>query len=379
MRKICIVTSNRADYWLLRPLLRRFRDSKSVSLQIIAAGAHLSDEFGKTVDFIRSDGFSIDSEVECLPRADDHLAMIDAMSRGVSGFARVFQKLHPDMIVILGDRFEIFAAAQAAYCLKIPIAHLYGGELTQAALDDGFRHANSKFSHLHFVAHPEYKTRLTRMGEQPDRIWVVGTIGIDSMNEFKPVSKLEISQSLNFDLDKYILLTYHPSTLDDISSDVLPGNVIRALNEFPEYQVLITQSNPDPMGRQLNEIWSRYSKQYSKRICFTQTLGDYYLSVVYYSQCVLGNSSSGILEVPYLGKRTINIGKRQLGRIFPTSVLQVNHNVDAIVEAISISLQSATPEPEQIYGKPGTVANAIAEVLEQVSLDGLICKEFYDG
>lgn len=379
MRKVCIITSNRADYWLLKPLMRRLQNSQQVELQVLVSGAHLSDEFGKTTDFVRQDGFQIDANVECLPETDDYIGMIKALSEGVFGFAEAFQKIQPDLVVILGDRFEIFAAAQAAYCLRLPLAHLHGGESTQAALDEGFRHASSKFSHLHFVSHPEYKARLMRMGESPDRIWLSGAIGIDHMNDFQPISKADLSKRINFDLDKYILLTYHPSTLDNVSPEMVANNIKDALNQFPDYQVLITQTNPDPVGRSLNKLWVRYQEEQPERICLTRSLGDDYHSAVYHSQCVMGNSSSGILEVPYLGKRTINIGKRQSGRIFPNSVLQAGQDVVEMVDAIAIVLQDPSSKPEEVYGTPGTVTETIAKVLEDVSLENLVCKEFYDG
>lgn len=379
MRKVCVVTSNRAEYWLLKPLLLHLQNSQHIQLQLVVAGAHLSSEFGGTVNLIKEERFLIDSEVECLPESDDALGMIEAITKGVSGFSRAFQKLAPDIIVILGDRFETFAAAQAAYCLKIPLAHLHGGELTQAALDEGFRHAISKFSQLHFVSHPEYKSRLMRMGEQPDRIWVTGAIGIDHMNDFIPLSKSTLSQKIKFNLDQYILFTYHPSTLDNISQELIAKNLIKVFAQFPQYQLLITQTNPDPAGRFLNEYWRNYAAANPERVCFTHALGDYYHSAIYHSQCVVGNSSSGILEVPYLEKRAVNIGQRQTGRIFPNSVLQVGYDAEDIQKGILLALQDPNPNVEQVYGKPGNIAAMILGILEKIALDNLVYKEFYDG
>jgi len=379
MRKICVVTSNRAEYWLLKPLMQLLKISQSVDLQVVVAGAHLSDAFGKTINQVRKDGFTVDATVTCLPESDDEMGMIQAISEGMSNFAKAFKSLQPEIIVILGDRFEIFAAAQSAYCLKIPIAHLHGGELTQAAFDEGFRHANSKFSHLHFVSHPEYKARLMRMGEQPDRIWVTGAIGIDGISEFKPATKSALSNVLGFNLEQFILLTYHPSTLDHVPTEIVANNIINALDAFPNYQILITQSNPDPAGRLLNEIWQDYQQKYPKRVCYTQSLGDYYHTAVCHSHCVLGNSSSGILEVPYLGKRVINLGNRQVGRIFPSSVFQVKHDTNDIVNALQRVAELPASEPEQVYGEPGEIASTIVNVLETVSLQNVISKEFYDG
>ncbi len=377
MRNIVVVTGNRAEYWLLRPLMTLLKNSPDINLHLVVTGEHL---LGPGLQKIQYDGFMVSTTVKCLTTNDSHAAMTQAISKGVAGFGILFEKERPDIVVLLGDRSETFAAAMAAYTQKIPIAHLHGGEVTHGALDEGMRHMTSKMASLHFVSHQKYKERLIRMGESPYAIHLVGTLAVENLFNFKPKKREELFKDQpNFINDDYFLVTFHPPTLDDIDLEVQANNIINALNFYPDCKIIITASNSDPGGRKLNEIWNEWALVTGGRVLVVPALGDNYLHVAFYASLVIGNSSSGVIEIPYFDKPIINIGKRQIGRIFPTNVTQVNPCAESIKTAVAQQLTMTKNIHEKIYGTPGIVSQKIVDVLRTAPLQSLVYKEFYDA
>lgn len=373
MNKIALITGSRAEYWLLRPLMLRLKDLQSFMLFV--TGEHL---LGPGLEKIKTDKFDVKEQIKCLSDGDSYLAMAQAISSGISNFSHAFNQHNPDIIVLLGDRYETFAAAAAAYSLKIPIAHIHGGEVTHGALDDGFRHAISKMSALHFVCHDEYRNRLIRMGENPDNIYNVGAIGLDNLFEFEPNKDgLIFNEHPFLKTDKYFLLTLHSSTLSAESAESQADELISALSRFPEYKIVVTQSNRDPDGILLNNKWLEWTAK-NKNVTFIPILGDDYLHVASYSELVIGNSSSGILEIPYLGRPVINIGTRQDGRIFPKGVFCTSFSAVDIVDTIKYAL-TTYEKSGKIYGTPGSISEKIYRVLSSISTENLIYKRFYDA
>lgn len=372
MRKIALVTGSRAEYWLLRPLIRTI---PSQSLMLLVTGDHLA---GAGIKKIQDDEFDIHREIECLPQEDTYLGMTKAISRGVANFADALSEIKPDIVVLLGDRYETFAAASASYSLKIPIAHIHGGEVTRGALDDGYRHSISKMANLHFVSHEDYRRRLLNMGEEPERVYNVGAIGLDNLSY--PTEKHEENFFQKYPFLKgqnYFLVTLHAPTLSNEHLKDQANALISALNEFPEYQVVVTQSNRDPGGVFLNELWEEWTKK-DKRIHFIPTLGDDYLLAAHFSKMVIGNSSSGILEIPYLDRPVLDIGNRQEGRVIPKGVYNTDFNAEMLRSKICDILKTYKGS-EKVYGIPGEISNKISEILQSISLETLIYKRFNDA
>ncbi len=374
MLKVAVVTGSRADYWLLRPLLLKLK--LSGYLNLIITGEHLKES-----SKIKVDNFIVDKEVECLSTEDNYVSLVKAISRGVSNFADALCEIKPDMLVLLGDRYETFAAATASYSLKIPIAHIHGGEVTYGALDDGFRHSISKMANLHFVSHEEYKKRLLRMGEEPEKVHTVGAIGLDNLSQVKFDDRDLLFKQYPFLSQKnYFLLALHPSTLSKGNIENQAEAIITALESFSEYNIVVTQSNSDPDGSFLNKKWQNWANN-NKNVYFIPTLGDNYLKVAYFSKMVIGNSSSGILEIPYLNRPVLNLGERQKGRIMPKGVYCVEGNSDKIILMIE-SIFDTYIESEKIYGIPGKVSESIFNIIKNFSkhnLNDLIYKKFYDA
>jgi UDP-hydrolysing UDP-N-acetyl-D-glucosamine 2-epimerase len=373
MRKVAVITSSRADYFLLKPLISQLQ--KSDNLILLASGEHL---IGPGMDKIQNDQFCSVQAVECLPKDDSFLEMTKAIARGVNNFSEVFEQSQQDITLLLGDRFEIFAAATASYALKIPIAHIHGGEVTHGALDDGFRHAISKMANLHFVSHEQYRNRLLRMGEMPERVYTVGAIGLDNINISQYKDNESFFKKYSFLENKdYFLFTLHASTLCEEDIETQVAAVIQALDSFnKDFNILVTQSNRDPGGLYLNKKWTEWANQ-KDSIYFIPILGDDYLTAAFYSKIVIGNSSSGILEVPYLNRPVLNIGNRQEGRIIPKGVYSVGFNVDAIRLSLGKILKTYD-ESEQVYGTPGQISKRIYDILANTSSNNLIYKKFHD-
>lgn len=381
-RKICIVTGTRAEYGLLFRIMKEIQADDELELNLIATGMHLSPEFGLTYKQIEEDGFIIDEKIEMLLSSDTPVAIAKSMGIATMGFADAFQRLKPDILVLLGDRFEIFSAAQTALIMRIPVAHISGGELTEGAIDDAIRHSLTKMSHIHFTANEEYARRVIQLGEQPDRVFNVGDTGVENIRKMSFLTKEELSVFFNWELNKYFLVTFHPTTLETRTAEEQMKNLLSALNSFPQYQIIFTKSNADTDSRRINELIEEYTKSYPERVKSFFSLGQLrYLSAMKYCTMVIGNSSSGIVEAPVLSKPTINIGDRQKGRLKASSVIDCSPNVDEITNsirsALSLEFQNALTKIDLKYdGK--TTSTDIKDCLKKISLNDIIKKSFYD-
>lgn len=371
MSNYCVVTTSRADYGLLKNLMKTIEDSTSSELSVCVSGSHLDEDHGNTYQAIESDGFEIAAKVK-LRLGGDNLAMALAISEAVGKFANYFAESKPDAIIVLGDRFEVFAAATAAYSLKIPIIHLHGGEVTSGALDEAFRHSISKMATLHFTSHEEYSKRLSRMGESPDRIITSGAPGLDLLSNAKIFSKEELEEFIKLKLvDPFFLLTYHPSTLDGADNIAVLKNIIETAKQHGA-DILATKANIDPEGQDINDYLQ------DNGVKLVPSLGDYYFSAISHAELVIGNSSSGIYEAPYLNAPTVNIGSRQNGRIIPSSVISCAAEPAEIENAINQAMEGSFGY-EHIYGTPGEISKNIFAEIESRNIEQMVYKEFYDG
>lgn len=384
-KTICVVTGSRADYGLLRPLIRRLMDPDCFTLRIAATGAHLSENFGFSFHELDADGIPIDFKLDVLQNDDSNLAMSNAIGAGVIGFAAYFDKTHPDLVVLLGDRFEIFAAATAAAVACIPIAHLHGGETTEGAADEFFRHSITKMSFLHFTSTEAYRQRVIRMGEAPDRVFHVGALGVENCLNLSFMTKRQLSQSIGFDLSRpYALVTFHPVTLEKDTAMRQMEELLSALDEVTELNVLFTYANSDAGGRKINKRIETYCKSKDTAIAVASLGTRRYLSAMKFCELVIGNSSSGILEAPSLKIPTVNIGDRQKGRICAASVLSCPPVKQAILQNIrkarSKQFRREIAHQESPYGD-GTASVKIAAILQDfLDHDRMnLKKNFYDG
>lgn len=384
MRKICVISGTRAEYGLLSRLMRIIRDSDRTQLQLVATNMHLSPRFGNTYQEIEKDGFTIDRKVPILEDgADDADSTLKSMAKALVGFADALSALGPDMVVLLGDRYEMLAAATAALIKGIPIAHIHGGEVTEGAYDDAIRHSITKMSCLHFTSTEEYRKRVIQLGEQPDRVFHVGALGVENIRELPLMGKEELENSIAFKLDaRTILATYHPATLgpDTAGHDI--REFIGALEERKDLRVLFTMPNSDTGSRAIADAISAFVARNADRATACTSLGvRRYLSVMKNVGAVVGNSSSGILEAPSLGVPTLDIGDRQKGRIAADSVYHCGTDRNSIIEGLDTVLSPAFREKSSRavnpYEKAGT-AQAIFDVISSCPLEGLKQKHFYD-
>jgi len=382
-RKICIVTGTRAEYGLLYWLMKEIKEDLDLELQIVATGMHLSSEFGLTYQVIEQDGFVLNEKVEMLLSSDTSVGIATSLGLGTIGFAGAFDRLKPDMIVVLGDRFEILAAAQAAMVARIPIVHLHGGETTEGVIDEAIRHSITKMSHLHFVSTEVYRKRVIQLGEHPDRVHTVGAIGLDNIRKLDLLDRRAFEKSIDFTLgEKNLLLTYHPVTLEKDQSRNAVYQLFQALDEFPNVKCIITKPNADMEGRYISEMIDEYVANNPERCRAFVSLGQLrYLSAIKHVDAVIGNSSSGILEVPYFRKPTINIGDRQKGRIQAASVINCLESKESICEAIQLSFSSQFQKEltsmRSPYGEE-YVSGRVKDILKNVKLEPLLRKTFYD-
>lgn len=381
MRKICVVTGSRAEYGILKGLMKAIQNDSDLTLQVIATNQHLSKRQGETYLEIESDGFSIDFKVYM---ADDEApdnanTTAKSISRGISGLADAFDALKPDLLLILGDRFEMLAVASTALIYRIPIAHIHGGETTEGAFDDAIRHAITKMSHLHFTSTEVYRKRVIQLGEQPDRVFNVGALGVENVLNTDFMTKAELEHSLNFQLtDKCLLCTYHPATLSQMSSEDQVSNLLQALDYFQDFHIIFTYSNSDTNSRIIIKRIQEYVDFNGDRCLFIPSLGQRrYFSALKHVNAVIGNSSSGIIEVPSFGIPTLDIGDRQKGRIAAKSVIHCGYSTDEIKKGLEKVTNYQSIGFDNPYYKKGT-CNAILKVFETYPLENLIQKQFYD-
>ena len=377
MKKIAVFTGTRAEYGLLYWLLKDIQAHSSLELQLLVSAMHLSPEFGMTYKQIESDGFKITEKVEMLLSSDSAVGTVKSMGLGVIGFADALNRMNPDLLIILGDRFEALAAAQAAMILRIPIAHIHGGEITEGAYDDAIRHAITKLSLLHFTSTDAHRNRVIQLGEHPNRVFNVGAVGLDHLQRTELMSINNLSASLDFNLDKpYFLVTYHPVTTASEPAKESFLNILQALEQFPSHQIILTYPNADDGGREIIPLLEEYAAKRPERVLAIPSLGQKrYLSAVKHAQAVVGNSSSGIIEVPSFKIPTINVGERQRGRMAAKSVMSCPPTTQAISKTLSSSLKNDFSKVINPYGK-GQASEAILREVLKADLSAI--KSFYN-
>ena len=377
-----MVTGSRAEYGLLYWLLREIQGDPRLQLQLAVTGSHLAPGFGLTLRQIEADGFNLDARVDMLVASDTPAGIGKSIGLGVIGFADAFATLKPDLIVILGDRFEILAAAQAAMVARIPIAHIHGGELTEGLIDEAIRHSLTKMSHLHFVSAERYRDRVIQLGEVPDRVWNVGALGLDAIRLLPRLDRETLSTAIGFNLcQPYFLVTYHPLTLSNSGREAIDA-IFAAIDDFPDYQILITGVNADTGNAVIREAIRDFSVSNPERVHVVESLGQYrYLSALAHAEVVVGNSSSALIEGPTLRVPTVNIGNRQRGRIRADTVLDAEENRLAISLAIRTALSPVFREGLKKVISPfgdGNAAQRIRQVLAEHPLQDLLVKRFWD-
>jgi len=382
MRTIGVVTTSRADYGIYLPLLRRIEGEAGLELRLLVTGMHLSPEFGMTVEAIEADGFEVHEKVEMLLSSDTPEGIAKSMGLGVIGFAEVFSRFRPDILVVLGDRFEMFAAALAALPCAIPMAHIHGGESTEGLIDEAVRHSITKLAHLHFVAAEQYRKRVIQLGESPSRVFNFGALALDNIKELQLLGRAEFENATGIQLrERSFLVTYHPVTLSKRNPEEVFGELTKALDYFPEARVIFTRQNADTYGRGIGRVIDNYVAQNPGRVSVFVSLGQvHYLSAIRHVDVVIGNSSSGLIEVPAFKKPTVNIGERQRGRLRASSVIDCPESAaaiaDAIRKALSSTFQAKLSGTVSPYGQ-GNAAGRIADVLRTHDLEGILFKEFH--
>ncbi|AEV70608.1 UDP-N-acetylglucosamine 2-epimerase [Acetivibrio clariflavus] len=385
MKKIIsVLTATRAEYGLLKPIITKLNNIKEFDVRIVVTGAHLSPEFGLTYKQIEEDGFSIDEEIEILLSSDSPASISKSMGLAMIGFSDYFKKLNPDLLIVLGDRYETLAVAIAAMNQRIPIAHLYGGEITEGAVDEAFRHAITKLSYLHFVSTEEYRRRVIQLGESPDRVFNVGAIGIENILNEKFLSRKELEEELKIDTNvPYAVVTFHPVTLENNSSRNQIESLLEVCKSYENMNFIFTKANADAEGRIINLLIDEYASKNNNIMAYTSLGTVKYLSALKYCSVVIGNSSSGLLEAPSFGIPTVNIGDRQRGRIKASSVIDCEPTQGSIKQAIDLALsvefKNKAKKTINPYGN-GNTSEKVIDVIKRFLLSDKVDlkKRFYD-
>lgn len=384
-KEVCIVTATRAEYGLLRPLISALSNHKQIKLRLVVTGTHLSNDFGLTVNEINDDAFAIDASIPILLDSDSPAAIAKTMGVAMIGFADYFARSKPDLLVLLGDRYETLAIASAAVNFQIPIAHLYGGEITTGAIDDSFRHALTKLSFLHFTSTEEYRKRVIQLGESPARVYTVGAIGVENSTKIDLLNKNDLLIQLKVPTDKpYAVVTYHPVTLDSIKAEEQIHALLSAFQNYPDHSFIVTKANADFEGRQINQIIDDYATLPESNIFAFASLGlRRYLSALKHCEFVIGNSSSAIVEAPSFGVPSINIGSRQQGRTQAESVINCDPDIEAIMSAINIAKSENFREESKRVKNPYQKENSTYNIMRTIEewlfeKDIILKKDFYD-
>lgn len=380
-RTFCVVTGSRSEYGLLYWILKEIQSAQDLALKLVVTGAHLSETYGCTYRFIEQDGFQIDSKIDLEQKSDSPQAITQAIGCGLIKFADYFAKSRPDVVIILGDRFELMSIATAAMMARIPIAHISGGEVTEGAIDDSIRHAVTKMANYHFVAADPYRERVIRMGESPYRVLNFGDPGLDNIAKIEFLEREELEQQIGQKLSyPTFLITYHPVTLSDEAPSAGIGALLAALEEFPNAVMIFTRPNADAGGRVIAEAIDQFVARHALNCMVSDSLGQQrYLSAMMYCDVIIGNSSSGIVEAPALKKATVNIGKRQTGRLFASSIISCIEQADAIAAAVRKALSPAFRDQlsstRSLYGAANS-SKLIVEFLKTADLK--TTKRFFD-
>lgn len=384
MRKICVFTGTRAEYGIMSRLMRMIQDDSDLQLQIIATNMHLSPEFGLTYKEIEADGFHIDKKVEMLLSSDTANGTVKSMGLATIGFADALEDLKPDLAIILGDRYEMLAAAEACLIYKIPIAHIAGGAISEGAYDDAIRHCITKLSHIHFTETEEYRNRVIQLGEQPQNVICTGALGVNNIRNEDIMSLDELERSINFNLgNKFLLVTFHPVTMETATAAEQCDNLLTALKEInDEYQILFTLPNSDTDGRIIiKKINDFVSKDPLKAYAITSLGKKRYYSALKYASAVVGNSSSGLVEAPSFNIPTLNIGNRQLGRTRGESVVDVPATLDGMRNGLRIALSPEFITKAKTSMNPYEKANTLQIMFDKIKnypYETLIQKSFYN-
>ena len=379
--KVAVFTGTRAEYGLLYWLMKDIQADAELTLQLLVSGMHLSPEFGETYKQIEADGFKIDEKIEILLSSDTAVGTAKSMGLAVLGFTDALSRLAPDIFIILGDRFEALSAAQTAMILRIPVLHIHGGEITEGAYDDAIRHAITKLSFLHATSTNEYRNRVIQLGEVPESVTNVGAIGLDHLKRATFMSVEQLAECLKFPLKKpYVLATYHSVTLGDEEPICTCTAMLEALDKFPEMQVILTYPNADDGGRKIIALLEEYAAKQADRVLVIPSLGQVrYLSAAKHASAIIGNSSSGIIEIPSLDVPTVNIGVRQKGRLSAKSVINCNAERSSIVSAINIALERSYKTLDENIVNPYGEGDASQKVISMLkNLDFNSVKTFYD-
>ncbi|PHS31925.1 MAG: UDP-N-acetylglucosamine 2-epimerase (hydrolyzing) [Alkaliphilus sp.] len=383
-KKISVLTATRAEYGLLKPVIEKLTAISEFDVRVVVTGAHLSPEFGLTYKEIEKDGIMIDEKIEILLSADTPAAISKSMGLAMISFADYFDKLKPDLLIVLGDRYETLAVSIVAMNQRIPIAHLYGGETTEGAIDESIRHAITKLSYLHFTSTEEYRRRVIQLGEHPDRVFCVGATGIENILKEKLMSKTELENAINFKLDKpYAVVTFHPVTLEDNNSASQFKELLKVCKKRNDMKFIFTKANADTNGRIINQLIDEYVGENEHAVAFTSLGLIRYLSALKYCELVIGNSSSALVEAPSFGVPTINIGDRQKGRLQAESVINCDPTKEEIKKAIDKALTEEHKRKARNTVNPygdGNTSEKIVAVIRQFLLKDKINlkKKFYD-
>ena len=380
--KISIVTGTRAEFGLLKNLIKKFNDDEKINLYLLVTGSHLSPFHGETINEILEEGFEIKSKIDLKLDSDTPKSISNATANGVIGFSEVFSQLKPDLLVVLGDRYEILSAVLPACFHNIPIAHIHGGERTEGLIDESIRHAITKFSHLHFVASEVYRKRVIQLGENPKKVFNVGGLGVDAINELKLLNKDQLSEKLNIRFSKRnLIVTYHPETLDNKLSKIGIDEILKSLYKLEETTLIFTLPNADQNNRYIVEKINEFVKHKKNSYSFNSLGQLNYFSLLKICDGIIGNSSSGLLEVPFFKKATINIGNRQKGRLKANSVIDcysIEHNILESIERIySEDFKKILRDVKSPYGEPGA-PDKILDIIKKTDFSNLIKKNFYD-
>ncbi|MCM1251866.1 MAG: UDP-N-acetylglucosamine 2-epimerase [Clostridium sp.] len=386
MKKICIVTGTRAEYGLLKPVIDKVNSSETMELQLVVTGMHLSTEFGLTYKEIEEDGYPIIAKIEMLLSSDTTVGVTKSMGVALLGFADYYETYKPDIVVILGDRYEALMAATAAMVARVPIAHIHGGELTEGAMDDAIRHSITKMSHLHFTSTEEYRNRVIQMGEQPQMVYNVGALGVENIKKAALMEKAALEKSIHFVFDTpVIMVTYHPVTLENMSSaesEEQFANILKVIDNHKELKVIFTKANSDLYGRIINQMIDDFVDKNDDRCIAYTSLGQLrYLSALQFCDVVMGNSSSGIIEVPSFGIPTVNIGNRQKSRVCADSVIHCGNEAGdiemALDKAMSINFRVFIQNQKNPYEGSHT-SEVILKVIDTALDKGIdVRKKFY--
>ena len=382
MIKVCVFTGTRAEYGLLRPLMVGLNSDPEIHFQLVVSGMHLSPEFGNTVDVIEADGIPIDEKIEILLQSDSSIGICKSVGLGIISFSEALARLNPEILIVLGDRFETFAMASAAMFMQIPIAHIHGGESTQGVVDEAIRHSVTKMSHLHFTSTEAYRQRVIQLGEQPENTHNVGSLCFENLKQLNLLTKDELEKKINFQLGKKsLLVTYHPVILESKSIVDQCKCLFSALDEFKQFNIIFTKANADEGGTIINRLIDTYVENNSRAVAFTSMGQLLYLSTMKNVDVVVGNSSSGIIETPFFKKPTINIGNRQRGRILTKNII----NCRCLKEEIQQSIKNAVSDSFIMslknlvnpYEKPDT-AKKIIRILKSADTNNILMKKFND-